>query len=300
MVGSDSKTPAVLPAWALFPVSATAACWAEFITLPIDTAKVRLQLQGGSGPNLKYKGMLGTMATVGREEGVAALWSGLTPGLHRQCLYGGLRIGMYDPIKKFYQGDAPGAPSLGVKIAAALTTGAFAIAVANPTDLVKVRMQAQGRMGKDAPKRYPSAMKAYGIIMREEGVAGLWTGLGPNVARNAIINAAELASYDQIKEALLASGMQDGPLCHVASAVGAGFCAVCVGSPVDVVKSRIMGDKEGQYKGVVDCFVKTLRDAGVAGLYKGFVPNFGRLAAWNTVMFLTLEQLKKIAAEALA
>ena len=35
---------------------------------------------------------------------------------------------MYDPIKKFYQGDAPGAPSLGVKIAAALTTGAFAIA----------------------------------------------------------------------------------------------------------------------------------------------------------------------------
>ena len=29
MVGSDSKTPAVLPAWALFPVSATAACWAE-------------------------------------------------------------------------------------------------------------------------------------------------------------------------------------------------------------------------------------------------------------------------------
>ena len=28
---------------------------------------------------------------------------------------------------------------------------------------------------------------------------GLWKGLGPNIARNAIINAAELASYDQIK-----------------------------------------------------------------------------------------------------
>lgn len=31
---------------------------------------------------------------------------------------------------------------------------------------------------------------------REEGVAGLWTGVGPNIARNAIINAVELASYD--------------------------------------------------------------------------------------------------------
>lgn len=35
---------------------------------------------------------------------------------------------------------------------------------------------------------------------------GLWKGLGPNIARNAIINAAELASYDQIKESLLATG----------------------------------------------------------------------------------------------
>ena len=28
---------------------------------------------------------------------------------------------------------------------------------------------------------------------------GLWKGLGPNIARNAIINAAELASYDQVQ-----------------------------------------------------------------------------------------------------
>lgn len=38
--------------------------------------------------------------------------------------------------------------------------------------------------------------------MKQEGVSALWTGLGPNIARNAIVNAAELASYDQIKEVL--------------------------------------------------------------------------------------------------
>jgi solute carrier family 25 uncoupling protein 8/9 len=31
-------------------------------------------------------------------------------------------------------------------------------------------------------------------------LTALWKGLGPNVARNAIINAAELASYDEIKQ----------------------------------------------------------------------------------------------------
>ena len=35
----------------------------------------------------------------------------------------------------------------------------------------------------------------------------MWKGIGPNIARNAIINAAELASYDQIKQSMLASGM---------------------------------------------------------------------------------------------
>jgi solute carrier family 25 uncoupling protein 8/9 len=72
-------------------------------TIPIDTAKVRLQLQGkaaqGEGAAaLKYRGMFGTMATIAREEGFKSLWNGLTPGLHRQCLFGGLRIGLYEPV----------------------------------------------------------------------------------------------------------------------------------------------------------------------------------------------------------
>ncbi len=81
---------------------------------------------------------------------------------------------------------------------------------------------------------------------------GLWKGLGPNIARNAIINAAELASYDQIKVSLLATGLfGDNVLTHLVAGLGAGFFAVCVGSPVDVVKSRVMGacDLASQGKG---------------------------------------------------
>lgn len=75
----------------------------QICTIPLDTAKVRLQLQkkpvAGDGLTLpKYKGMLGTVATIGREEGLAALWKGIVPGLHRQCLFGGLRIGLYEPV----------------------------------------------------------------------------------------------------------------------------------------------------------------------------------------------------------
>ena len=32
----------------------------------------------------------------------------LSAGIHRQCLFGGLRIGMYEPVKTFYMGSNPG------------------------------------------------------------------------------------------------------------------------------------------------------------------------------------------------
>jgi len=59
-----------------------AASWAEFCTIPLDTAKVRLQTQVTEpGATPRYNGLLGTAKTVVAEEGPFALWGGLTPGL---------------------------------------------------------------------------------------------------------------------------------------------------------------------------------------------------------------------------
>jgi hypothetical protein len=50
----------------------------------------------------------------------------------------------------------------------------------------------------------------------------------------------------QVKQSLLATGVfQDNVVTHLVAGLGAGFIAVCVGSPVDVVKSRVMGAREG-------------------------------------------------------
>ncbi|XP_055812814.1 mitochondrial uncoupling protein 2-like isoform X2 [Solanum dulcamara] len=258
----------------IFAISATAACFAELCTLPLDTAKVRLQLQkrAGSGEG-KYGGLLGTVATIAKEEGLLALWKGIIPGLHRQCIYGGLRIGLYEPVKAFFAGSYyVGDGSLFSKVFAALVT---------------VRLQAEGKAG--TPRRYDGAFDAYCTIAKQEGLAALWTGIVPNIARNAIINAAELASYDHLKEIILKlPGFTDTVLTHLLAGLGAGFFAVSIGSPVDVVKSRMMGDSV--YRNTFDCFFRTLKYEGPLAFYKGFLPNFFRLGSWNVIMFLTLEQ----------
>ncbi|KAJ0083451.1 hypothetical protein Patl1_31173 [Pistacia atlantica] len=294
---SDLKLRPEISFTETFFCSAFAACFAELCTIPLDTAKVRLQLQkktvSEDGVSVsKYRGLLGTVATIAREEGLSALWKGIIAGLHRQCIYGGLRVGLYDPVKTFLVGsDFVGDIPLYQKIFAAFLTGAIAIAVANPTDLVKVRLQAEGKLLSGVPRRYYGTLDAYYTIVRQEGLAALWTGLGPNIARNALINAAELASYDQVKQTILRiPGFMDNVFTHILAGLGAGFFAVCIGSPIDVVKSRMMGDSG--YKNTLDCFIKTLKNEGISAFYKGFLPNFGRLGSWNAIMFLTLEQVR--------
>lgn len=87
--------------------------------------------------------------------------------------------------------------------------------------------------------------------------------------------------------------MRDGIPCHMTCASLAGITACTVGSPVDVLKTRIMNAPEGMYKGPIDCLMKTFKNEGIMAFYKGYIPNCFRLASWNCVMFLTLEQLKK-------
>lgn len=61
------------------------------------------------------------------------------------------------------------------RLMAGCTTGAMAVAFAQPTDVVKVRFQAQVRLA-DGERRYNGTIDAYKTIARDEGVRGLWRG----------------------------------------------------------------------------------------------------------------------------
>ena len=106
-------------------------------------------------------------------------------------------MGLYDPIKNFISGGSKES-SLFTKIATAFTTGLIGMCAASPTDLVKVRLQAQGRWKILDPSKikYKGVLNAYSTIFKQEGLLAFWTGLVPNCARNSIINAVELATFD--------------------------------------------------------------------------------------------------------
>jgi len=274
----------------------TAACIADLFTFPLDTTKVRLQVQGegGSCP-LQGRGVAGTLLYIAKHEGPRALYSGIVPGLQRQMAFSAIRIGAYEPVRNKYMelsGVTEGLEMMGVRIAAGVTTGTLAILAAQPTDVVKVRMQAAGNS-----QQYKGVMDAYMTIKREEGVRnGLYRGTFPNIARSCIINVGETVVYDAVKDGLIASNyMRDGIGCHFASAVVAGVTATLVASPVDVVKTRFMNSPKGKYRGALHCAQQTARVEGLMAFYKGFNASCIRLVSWNIVLWLSYEQLKLVA-----
>ncbi|XP_063074735.1 mitochondrial brown fat uncoupling protein 1 [Engraulis encrasicolus] len=273
----------------------TAACIADLVTFPLDTAKVRLQIQGESvgAAGIRYKGVFGTIATMVRTEGPRSLYNGLVAGLQRQMCFASIRIGFYDNVKLFYTGGKDNA-NIGIRILAGCTTGAMAVSFAQPTDVVKVRFQAQQNL-QGVARRYNGTLQAYKQIFQLEGLKGLWKGTFPNITRNALVNCTELVSYDLIKEAILTRKlMSDNLPCHFVSAFGAGFITTVIASPVDVVKTRYMNSPPGQYTGAINCAWTMLTKEGPTAFYKGFVPSFLRLGSWNVVMFVSFEQLKRL------
>jgi len=278
-------------------LTAGAACVADIMTFPLDTVKVRLQVQGEAGSKaVMYNGVVRTVAGIARDEGPKALYNGIVPGLQRQMAFSAIRIGAYEPVKQKYikmSGAENSLSLLGVRIAAGVTTGTIAILSAQPTDVVKIRMQAELRKPGEK-SRYNGVWHAYTTVFREEGFAGLYKGTAPNIARNCIINVGETVVYDAAKDGLISSGyFVDGIPCHFTAAVTAGFCATILASPVDVIKTRFMNSPKGRYRGAMQCALETLRNEGPLAFYKGFNASFTRLVAWNICLWLTYEQLKK-------
>ncbi|CAO2202254.1 unnamed protein product [Urochloa humidicola] len=301
-------------------------------THPLDLIKVRMQLQGEAAaaaapqpalrPALTFPaggnttvtlpqdipaaaprkpGPVAVGAQILRSEGAVGLFSGVSATMLRQTLYSTTRMGLYDILKTRWTQENGGVLPLHRKIAAGLIAGGIGAAVGNPADVAMVRMQADGRLPLADRRNYRSVGDAIGRMVRDEGVRSLWRGSSLTVNRAMIVTASQLATYDQAKEAILArwGPGADGLGTHVTASFAAGIVAAAGSNPVDVIKTRMMNMKVAPgapppYAGALDCALTTVRSEGPMALYKGFIPTVMRQGPFTVVLFVTLEQVRKV------
>ncbi|NXV32636.1 UCP2 protein, partial [Rissa tridactyla] len=222
----------------------------------------------------QHKGVFGTITTVGRTEGLRSLYRGLVAGLQRQMTFTSLRLGLYNWEK---QPHTKGSQLNW--LVAGCTTGAMVVASPQTTDAVKVRFQTV----REGGQCYQGSVDGHRTIAKQEGVHGLCRGGEPLGCVPKIIQAHK--SHHS-------SFWSESVPCHFTSAFRDSFWATLIVSPVDVVKTRYMNAAPGQYRSVGSCALTLLRNEELEAFYKGFVPSFLQLGSWNTVTFVTYEQLK--------
>lgn len=225
--------------------------------------------------------MLDCGVKIYKQEGLRALYSGIAPAILRQSVYGTLKFGCYYTLKNmvvshYYDGDTTQENTF-INVSCAALAGAFSSSIANPTDVLKVRMQVQGR----GTTRIP-LYKCFYEIYHCEGIKGLYRGVVPTSQRAMTIAMVELPVYDFSKDYLLET-IGDHPVNHFISSFIASLLAAIASCPIDVIRTRLMNQRKifnsygstsvaqstAYFSNSFECLMSILRNEGFTALYKG-------------------------------
>jgi solute carrier family 25 oxoglutarate transporter 11 len=222
----------------------------------------------------------------------------LGAGLLRQATYGMTRLGVFQYLNDLTVSKEK-TSSFFTKVVAGCTAGAVGAMVGTPAEVALIRLMADGRLPPEQRRNYKGAFHALYRISKDEGILTLWRGWRPTVIRAMILNAAQLGVYAQSKQMLLSTRwFKDDIITHFIASVISGFWCTVVSIPVDITKTRLQNmkviDGRPQYKGTIDCLIKTVRFEGVLSLWKGFTPYFLRLGPHTIFTFIFLERLNRL------
>lgn len=296
--------------------SSAASC-ATIVSNPFEVVKTRLQLQGelGNVTGKQYTNVFSSIRLILAEEGIRGVQAGLAPAIAFQIAMNGVRLGAFPfwnsalhsafgvqhTISTGGKGRTAGEQTAAVmaRLLAGMGAGVAGALIGHPMYLVKNRLQSQSSSGFQAvvSYKYNGPVDAIRTILRDEGgVRALFRGWDAAAMRVGAGSAAQLASYETLKELFRRRTGASGMVLHAMASAGASLVVTACMTPFDVVSTRYMQSREGAslYKSPLDCLVKTARAEGITGLYRGAFALYTRLAP-HTILSLTfLEQFRKL------
>ena len=141
---------------------------------------------------------------------------------------------------------------------------------------------------------YAGPVDCFRQIVRNEGVAGLYRGLRPNLIGVMPEKSLKLTVNDVCREAFTESnGPAGGIRLHqeMISGATAGFVQVAATNPMEIVKLRLQ--LQGEAGGVKKSAMAVIQELGPRGLYKGIAACWLRDVPFSIVFFPLFANLKK-------
>ncbi|XP_033327658.2 mitochondrial basic amino acids transporter [Megalopta genalis] len=238
---------------------------------PLDTIKVHMQTQDYRNP--KYKGNWHCFRTIIAKESVAGLYRGMTSPMAGVAMVNAIIFGVYGQAQKHMTNP----DSLASHFIAGTIAGIAQSPICSPMELAKTRIQLQASSGQ-----FSGPLQYLKHTYKWEGYRGVFKGLNITMLREAPSFGVYFLTYEAMTRS---SGNEPVSTPRMLLAGGiAGTASWLLTYPLDVIKSRIQAD-DNRYRGVVDCFKRSIKTEGYLCLYRGLSSTILRAFPTNAVTF---------------
>eukprot|EP00949_MAST-11_sp_MAST-11-sp1_P004175 g4175.t1 len=256
-------------------------------TAPLSRLTILLQVRGGQ--------MSDVFNAIVTKDGLRALWRGnLTSCIHR-IPYSSINFLTFEKMKKYLtEGKVRNADiPFHIRMMAGGTAGAVALMSCYPLDLVRTRLSSQ--IGHDG--HYNGIIHALRTIIKQEGWKSLYKGSPATLLQVVPTMAINYTTYETTKYWL--KGM-DHPLgsqmsTTLVAATTSGFVSGSIMFPFDLVRRNMQMQGAYNYRtydSIFHCAQTIVRAEGVAGLYRGLVPELLRVTPTVCLLYGSYEWMK--------
>lgn len=227
----------------------------------------------------KYTGTFGTLRRVFQEEGMRGLFRGITPAVASHAPAAAVFFSTYSFVRYRVPESMQPANLHKDVVPCALGAGAgwaTTCLLLNPLFVLKIKQQTQlVRADSNSPLKYTGLISSFRVILREQGVRGLYVGVGASMA-GAPGAMIQMPLYEYLKRGPFRNEGDPPPSnarVAVASATSTSAVSLLV-YPTEVVRLRLQaqGDPSSRastYKGIIDCCKKIFVNEGIQSFYRG-------------------------------
>ncbi|XP_065333400.1 probable mitochondrial glutathione transporter SLC25A40 [Cloeon dipterum] len=249
-----------------------------------------------------FNGTIDAFVKISRAEGPLTLWSGLGPTLILALPATVIYFVTYEQVRNRLRtwvskpGDGLAQQPVWVPLVSGGMARVWAASIVSPLEMLRTRMQAQ-------KTSYLEGGRALKLLVQQQGITGLWKGLGPTLLRDVPFSALYWLNYETLKLHF----NQPVPTFKFSLFAGAlsGSIAAVITLPFDVVKTHQqieLGDKQiysnppksiNGRSSTLNVIKRIYSQSGVSGLFTGLVPRLVKVAPACAIMIATFEYGKQ-------
>jgi solute carrier family 25 citrate transporter 1 len=275
-----AKSHSISPLASLF-AGAVAGATEAAVTYPFDFAKTRTQLRSATpiGPLQVWRSTIAS-------QGVSGIYAGCSVLIAGTALKAGVRFLAFDTIKDMLADDK-GRLSTSRAILAGMGAGAAESLLAlTPTERIKTAMIDDAKNAK----RFRSAPHAMAVIVREQGVSGLYRGLLSTTLKQSATSAVRMGAYNFLKTQYAVQTGHAPQSAYSTFGMGAiaGVITVYATQPFDTIKTRSQSSQGEKFSNAAR---SVWQDSGIRGYWKGSSMRLGRLVLSGGIVFTVYEQI---------